>query len=99
MFYRSLYWLFVLVGRPFGGIRPRRITHWLQGRGFGAVKPATSDFRWYRDDDGHEWLLHPHFHIDHISSRSTNSSRHWPSALTAMSAPGWFASTPALIWG
>lgn len=66
MVYRALYWFFVFVGRPFGGVRPRRITHWLQHRGFVSVKPAQADFRWYRDREGYQWLLHPHFHIDSL---------------------------------
>lgn len=63
--YATLFWLFAWLGRPFGGIKPRRITHWLARKAYGNVKIHPSDFRWYRDRYGIEFLLHPHFHIDY----------------------------------
>lgn len=65
MVYVVFFWLFVWLGRPFGGIRPRRITHWLARKAYGNMKVAPSDFRWYRDRYGLEFLLHPHYHMDY----------------------------------
>jgi len=62
---RILFWLAVYVGRPFGGIRPRRIVHWLAQRAYGGTIPRDSDFRWYRDHWGSELLLHPHYFLDY----------------------------------
>ncbi len=62
--YKALYWLFAFFGRPFGGIRPRRIQNWLARRAYDEA-PSTSDFKWYRDRFGFELLLHPHYQIDH----------------------------------
>ena len=62
--YRILFWTLVSVGRPFGGLRPRRITNWVAVRAYGDCTPEPSDFRWYRDKYGLEFYLHPHYIID-----------------------------------
>jgi FkbM family methyltransferase len=63
--YATLFWLLVRLGRPIGGIRPRRIIHWLAKKAYGGVQPQPSDFKWYRDRYGVEFLLHPHYHLDY----------------------------------
>ncbi len=63
--YVVFFWLFVWVGRPLGGIRPRSITHWLARKAYGSVRVRPSDFRWYRDRYGIEFELHPHYHMDY----------------------------------
>jgi FkbM family methyltransferase len=63
--YVVLFWLLVWVGKPFGGVRPRRITHWLARKAYGNAKVQPSDLRVYRDRYGLKFLLHPHFHIDY----------------------------------
>jgi len=60
-----MFWFLAWVGRPFGGIRPRRIMHWLANKAYGKFKPQSSDYRWYRDRYGMEFLLHPHFLMDY----------------------------------
>ncbi len=61
---RQVFWLFSTLGRPFGGMRPRRLTHWLARRGFEGPPPAENDFARYRDRWGGEFLLHPYYLID-----------------------------------
>lgn len=63
--YRQLFWASAALGRPFGGLRPRRIVHWLARRGFGRDRPDPAEFRWYKDPWGNEVLLHPHYFIDY----------------------------------
>lgn len=52
------------VGRPIGGVRPRRLAHYLSHRGYGQSAPTPDDFRWYRDRHGIQMRLHPYFLID-----------------------------------
>jgi len=52
------------IGRPFGGVRPRRVLHFLARAGYSGALPARAEFRWVRDRDGSELLLHPFFLID-----------------------------------
>lgn len=61
---RILFWVLVYLGRPFGGIRPRRMTHWLAKVAFQNERPGPSDYCWYRDKYGSEFALHPHFFVD-----------------------------------
>ena len=63
--FKLLFWLFVYAGRPWGGIRPRRVTHWLARKAYGQSRPHRAEYRWYRDRYGAEFLLHPHFHLDY----------------------------------
>lgn len=65
--YAVLFELLCILGRPFGGVRPRRIYGWLARRAFAA--PA---FRWYRDRWGSELYLSPFYDIDrHIIAFGT----------------------------
>ena len=52
--------LLVPIGKPFGGVRPRRMYHALARRAFTAAEPR----RWYRDRWGHEFHLSPYYWID-----------------------------------
>jgi FkbM family methyltransferase len=47
------------VGRPFGGIRPRRMYDWL-----GRLAHPVPEFQWRRNRWGDELNLSPHYHID-----------------------------------
>ena len=62
---KLLFWLAAWGGRPVGGIRPRRIVHWLARKAYGDAKPGPKDFRPFRDRDGNQLLLHPHYFIDY----------------------------------
>ena len=62
---KFLFWIVAWGGRPFGGIRPRRIVHWLARKAYGEAKPDPKDFRSFRDSDGNQLLLHPHYFIDY----------------------------------
>ena len=61
---RGLFWLMAFVGKPVGGIRPRRWTHWLGRTGFPEIDRSQPGFRWHRDRRGCWFFLHPHFLID-----------------------------------
>jgi FkbM family methyltransferase len=63
--YRACFWLMVLLGKPFGGLRPRRLTHWLARRAYGADRPRPEQYRWHRDRFGLRYLVHPHYYIDY----------------------------------
>ena len=60
-----LFWIAAWSGRPVGGIRPRRIVHWLARKAYGDAKPDPKDFRPFRDRNGNQLLLHPHYFIDY----------------------------------
>jgi FkbM family methyltransferase len=62
--YGALFWALAGIGRPFGGIRPRRCTHWVARKAFGAEDLKPSAFRWHRDKWGCEFLLHPYYLLD-----------------------------------
>ncbi len=47
------------VGRPFGGVRPRRIYSWLARRAF-----TAPHFNWVRNRWGHELFLSPYYFLD-----------------------------------
>lgn len=48
-----------IIGKHFGGIRPRRVYHWLARRGH-----TAADFRWVRNRWGYRLNLSPHFFLD-----------------------------------
>jgi FkbM family methyltransferase len=56
---RAAFYALVRVGRPFGGVRPRRIYHRLARWGF-----TRPDFGWWRDRWGDELWLSPHYVVD-----------------------------------
>ena len=56
---RLLYHTAVALGRPFGGLRPRRIYDILARRAF-----PTPQLQWSRNKWGHDLLLSPYYHID-----------------------------------
>ena len=62
--YRLLFWILAVIGRPVGGIPPRRIAHWLAVKGYGGDRPEQKDSRWIRSRDDLEFLLHPHYVTD-----------------------------------
>lgn len=57
--YRIAFRLLCLAGAPIGGIRPRRMYHWLARRGW-----HHPEFKWYHDRRGQKLLLSPHIHLD-----------------------------------
>jgi len=57
--YRALFNLACSIGRPFGGIRPRRVYDALGRRAF-----TQPEFSWQRNRWGHELCLSPHYQID-----------------------------------
>lgn len=59
MFFRFLFHFLCLIGRPFGGIRPRRIYDIVGRRAY----PAP-EFTWRRNRWGSELFLSPSYHID-----------------------------------
>jgi FkbM family methyltransferase len=59
--YRLLFRAACAVGRPVGGIRPRRVYHWLAERGFDRDR---IELEWRRDRFGNELLLSPYYFID-----------------------------------
>jgi FkbM family methyltransferase len=56
---RPLFRAACAVGRPFGGIRPRRVYDWL-----GRLAHPVPEFDWRRNRWGDELYLSPHYHID-----------------------------------
>jgi FkbM family methyltransferase len=59
LFYKCLWLLACFLGKPIGGLRPRRIYHWLASRVF--TEPV---FRWHRNRWGDDLYLSPFYHID-----------------------------------
>ena len=57
--YRALYHTLILLGRPIGGIRPRRLYDALGRRAYPTPEPQWARNRW-----DHELLLSHHFHLD-----------------------------------
>lgn len=47
------------IGKPFGGIRPRRIYHWIGRKAF-----KTSEYGWYKNSWNVEMYLSPHYFLD-----------------------------------
>ena len=60
---RLLFWCLAAAGRPCGGVRPRRLIHWLSHRAF-ERPPAESEFGWHLDHWGNRFLLHPYYLLD-----------------------------------
>ncbi len=56
---RWLFWLLCAIGRPFGGIRPRRMCDRL-----GRLAYSKPEFAWVRNRWGAELYLTPFYHID-----------------------------------
>jgi FkbM family methyltransferase len=56
---RGTYRMLCAIGRPIGGVRPRRVYHALARRAY-----TRPDFRWTRNRWGHELYLSPHYHLD-----------------------------------
>jgi len=52
-----------LVGAPLGGVRPRRMYHWLAHAAYDRP-PGAEAFRWHRDRWGFRFQLHPYYFID-----------------------------------
>jgi FkbM family methyltransferase len=64
-FYQVLFALMSRVGRPFGGIRPRRLTHKVAFKAYGRRRPDPSEFAWHADRWGAWMLLHPYYALDY----------------------------------
>jgi len=62
--YRAMFRALCALGAPVGGVRPRRIYHWLAHRAFDEPSAEDAGFDWYRDRWGLWFRLHPYFHID-----------------------------------
>lgn len=58
---RRLFWALCAVGKPFGGIRPRRVYHWLARVGF--LQPNLA---WHQSIWGYELELSPYYYIDRM---------------------------------
>ena len=70
---QPLFWLMCVVGRPMGGIHPRRIYCWVARHAF--PRPV---FRWYRNRWGSELWLSPYYYLDRniIAMGSYDSALH-----------------------
>ena len=62
---KLLFWTAAWIGRPFGGIRPHRIVHWLAQKAYGDCKPDRKQFKVHQDRYGNKLWLHPHYFIDY----------------------------------
>jgi FkbM family methyltransferase len=62
--YRAMFWSMAYAGRRFGGIRPRRITYWLQRKAFTRETFSPTEARWWTDRWGSELLMNPHYLLD-----------------------------------
>ncbi|MEQ7127290.1 FkbM family methyltransferase [Actinopolymorpha sp. B11F2] len=62
--YRALFWTMVYAGRPIGGIRPRRITYWLQRKAFPREAFSSAGAKWRKDRWGTELLVNPYYLLD-----------------------------------
>jgi FkbM family methyltransferase len=62
--YRAIFRALCRVGYPIGGIRPRRIYHWLARRAYPGPPRGPEEFRWHSDRWGLRFLLHPYYLID-----------------------------------
>lgn len=62
--WQHVFWWLVLLGRPFGGIRPRRILHWIARRAFDA-SDAVGGVRYLTKTSwGGQLRLHPYYYLD-----------------------------------
>jgi FkbM family methyltransferase len=62
---RAAFWTLVYLGKPVGGIRPRRIL-WSLGEKAFRDRPIDADFNWYRDRWGSELRLNPRYFLDRM---------------------------------
>mgnify|MGYP002152438992 CR=1 FL=1 len=60
---RGAFCFWTAIGRPWGGIRPRRLAFAAAQRAF-TERPEGKDFRLFVDRWGNRFLLNPYFHID-----------------------------------
>jgi FkbM family methyltransferase len=70
---QSLFRLMCVVGRPIGGIHPRRLYCWVARHAF-----PRPEFRWYRNRWGSELWLSPYYYLDRniIALGSYDSALH-----------------------
>src|SRR4051812_23750848 len=61
-FYRMAFRALARIGRPIGGVRPRRMYNWLARRGFHSYR--ENDFVWQCDRWGSELKLSPFYLVD-----------------------------------
>src|SRR5687768_15903771 len=50
--------------RSFGGIRPRRLMHYVGDLAYQSDTPSTDEHQWYSDRYGLAFRLHPRYFID-----------------------------------
>ena len=62
--YRAMFWTMAYAGRRIGGIRPRRITYWVQRKAFTRETFSPGEARWWKDRWGSELLMNPHYFLD-----------------------------------
>lgn len=62
--FRTAFGLASTLGRPTGGIRPRRITYWLGRQAFDGSTRDPSLWRWTKDRFGLGYRLHPGYLMD-----------------------------------
>jgi FkbM family methyltransferase len=85
---RGLFWGMVFVGKPFGGIRPRRWTHWLARIGFRDMGLSRRGYGWHRDRRGCWFLLCPQFLIDRDVIAFGDYDRHLHGMIDRLVKPG-----------
>lgn len=64
LLFRTAFGLASTLGRPTGGIRPRRITYWLGHKAFDGTTRDDSLWRWHTDRFGIDLRLHPGYLMD-----------------------------------
>ena len=62
-FYQKAFWTLAFLGKPFGGIRPHRIMHWIAHRGFGRSDVVSGKTYQVRSAWG-LLKVHPFYHLD-----------------------------------
>lgn len=61
--YQILFWSLATIGRPFGGMRPTRVMHWLAHQAFPARQDGATNYRIKTYWGG--WILgHPFYYLD-----------------------------------
>lgn len=63
-FYRFLFRILTLVGKPVGGLRPRTITNWVGRRAYSGSVPDEVANIWVRDRRGDRFYLNPYYFLD-----------------------------------
>jgi FkbM family methyltransferase len=61
--YQRAFWTLAFLGKPFGGIRPHRLMHWIAHKGFDAVD-AASGKRYKARSRWGVLSVHPFYHLD-----------------------------------